>query len=70
MTTFNKTFASLYDVGAGELFAIGDSNDHTFVVSVSNVDTSVDFNLQLTLDGVIWVDLESSDVQKTGNGDF
>lgn len=70
MTSYNHTFAQLAAAGDGEIFAVGDSKDHTFIITVANKDTSVDFNFEYSLDGVNWVDFESSDVQKTANGSY
>ena len=70
MTSYNKTFTQLAAAGNGETFAVGDSKDHTFVITVAAVDTSVDFNFQYSLDGTTWIDFISSDVQKTANGSF
>ena len=70
MTTFEKTFTPRTYVGVTAPFNIGDANDHTFIVTVSTVDTSVDFNLQTSIDGTNWADLNSSDIQKSANGSF
>jgi hypothetical protein len=43
---------------------------HSVAVTVANIDTSVDYNIQGTLDGSTWFDLESSDIQQTSNGTY
>jgi hypothetical protein len=70
MTDYIKTFPKMDHVTYTEAFPIGDANDHTFIVVVSDKKTSVDFNFQITLDGVNWADMNASDIQKTEDGAY
>lgn len=70
MTSYNHTFTQLVAAGEGVIYATGDSINHTFIITVAAVNTSVDYNFQYSLDGTVWIDFESADVQKTGNGSF
>jgi hypothetical protein len=68
MTSVTKTFAQLTAAGEGAAFNCGDSSNHTFVVKVAAINTSVDYNFQMTLDNVNWADMNATNIQKTANG--
>lgn len=56
----------------GETASVNVENAHhlTLQIVVAAIDTSVDYNVQGSLDDTNWFDLETADVQKTANGTF
>ncbi len=69
MATYQQKFDKLEYIAYTPAFPVGNSSDHTFVVTVANKKTSVDYNFQLTLDGSNWADM-GSDIQKSANGSY
>jgi hypothetical protein len=70
MTIYTKTFAQLTAVGNSAAFNCGNASTHTFIVKVANINTSVDYNFQATIDGVNWADISASNIQKTADGNY
>ena len=65
-----KKITQLTAVGLSSAVDVAAYKHHTVQYIIANVNTSVDINVSGSLDGNDYFDLESSDVQKTGNGTF
>lgn len=63
-------FDQLTAVGNTDALDVRSNINHTFQVVVANKNTSVDYNVQGSVDGTNYFDLESSDVQQTTNGAY
>ena len=63
-------FTQLTAVGNTEAITVKGNINHTFQVVVANKNTSVDYNVQGSLDGTNFFDLSSSDVQQTADGTY
>lgn len=63
-------FTQLTAVGNTEAITVKGNINHTFQVVVANTDTSVDYNVQGSLDGTNFFDLAASDVQQTADGTY
>lgn len=63
-------FAQLTAAGNTDSHKVVGFTDHLFTVTVANKNTSVDYNVQGTIDNTNWFDLETSDVQQTANGTY
>jgi hypothetical protein len=63
-------FSQLTEVGDTAALQVVGNTEHLFQIVVANKNTSVDYNVLGSVDGVNYFDLESSDVQKTANGTY
>ena len=63
-------FTQLTAAGNTESISVKSENHHTFQVVVASINTSVDYNVQGSLDGTNFFDLEASDIQQTANGTY
>jgi len=64
------TLTQLIAPGLSSVVDVTAYKHHTVQYTIATINTSVDVNVQGSLDGNVFFDLESSDVTRTANGTF
>ena len=65
-----QTFTQLTAPGNTAAVNVNAINNHVFQVTVAVIDTSVDVNIEGSLDGTNFFKIKASDVQYTANGTY
>jgi len=64
------TFTQLIAPGVTAAIPVGAINKHVFQVKVASIDTSVDVNIEGSLDGTNYFSFKATDVQYTADGTY
>ncbi len=65
-----QTFTQLTAPGATAAVNVNAINNHVFQVKLASKNTSVDVNIEGSLDGTNYFKIKASDVQYTANGNY